>query len=187
MAPKRSSEQTQRPRKSKKARTAKITNAESAPAQPALGAPNLLAQAALLLQKDEDELDLEEAVFGKRSGERETDVWALAKEDERRRGGSDSDDPFGDEVDYEDEEETGLERLRDENVRFSFPFLPFLAVAHFLLSLCSSSSSTLPPSLPPPPTLHKPPSLPLLTPAPTLLPAKKTILMSNPPLSFPLP
>lgn len=121
MAPKRSSEQSHKPNKPKKARTARQPKPDT-PAQSALGAASLLAQEHT---KDESELELEEAVFGKRSGEKDADIWGLAEEDERRRGGSDSDDPFGDEVDYEDEEETGLERLRDENVRFlRFPLLP---------------------------------------------------------------
>ncbi|BGP18481.1 hypothetical protein JCM10213_001203 [Rhodosporidiobolus nylandii] len=121
MAPaKRTQEQQAKPRKAKKARTGKgkQQQGDDAPASPApLGASSLLAQAARLHEKDEDELELEEAVFGRRSGQRETDVWELAEEDARgARGGSDGE--LDDEVDYEGEEETGLERLRDENLFF---------------------------------------------------------------------
>lgn len=54
-------------------------------------------------QKAQDEAELEEAVFGKSRGGKGS-VWDLAEEDQLQ-------------LDDEDEEdETGLERLRDENV-----------------------------------------------------------------------
>lgn len=55
--------------------------------------------------KDQDELALEEAVFGTSRGSR-TNVWDLAEEDTLQ---PDLDDDF-------QEQETGLERVRDENV-----------------------------------------------------------------------
>lgn len=107
-----------KPRKVKKPRTrkGKQRDSDDAPEPQALGSTSLLARHAKAHEKDETELELEEAVFGKRSGQREADLYDLAEEDlqARRRDGD-----FIDEVDYEDEddEETGLERLRDENVR----------------------------------------------------------------------
>ncbi|GAA5969618.1 hypothetical protein JCM11641_008180 [Rhodosporidiobolus odoratus] len=121
MAPaKRQSEQAQKPRKSKKPRTGKAKQSQDdSTTQPApLGSTSLLAQAAKLHEKDETELELEEAVFGHRSGEREAQVWDLAEEDLRGRGGDSDDEGLDGEIDYEDEEETGLERLRDENLFF---------------------------------------------------------------------
>ncbi|GAA6038453.1 hypothetical protein JCM8097_007658 [Rhodosporidiobolus ruineniae] len=126
MAPsKRAPEQQTKPRKAKKARTSKgkqpqldqdDNGDEAAPA--ALGAGGLLAQAGRLGDIDEDERALEEAVFGHRSGEREASLYDLAEEDLRGKGGLGGDSDG--EVDYEDEddEETGLERLRDENLFF---------------------------------------------------------------------
>jgi len=89
--------------------------------QPALG-DNLRQSTARPKDRDDDESDLEEAVFGRRTGHRDTAVYDLALEDlvggrnKRARAGSD----FLDEVDYDDEdddEETGLERMRDDSVR----------------------------------------------------------------------
>ncbi|GAA5859446.1 hypothetical protein JCM8547_006826 [Rhodosporidiobolus lusitaniae] len=118
---KRTADGQQKPRKAKKSRSNSINKPDddSTTAAPpaALGATSLLAQAARAYDKDEEELELEEAVFGHRSGERDAEQWDLAEED-RRRSGNDSDDAFGEDVDYEDEEETGLERLRDENLFF---------------------------------------------------------------------
>lgn len=83
--------QRSKSRKSKKARTEGPTP---------LGA--FLPQPALV--KDESELELEEAVFGRsRAGKNN---WELAEEDLLHL----------DEDDLDQEEETGLERLRDENV-----------------------------------------------------------------------
>ncbi|BGP34186.1 U3 snoRNP protein [Rhodotorula toruloides] len=121
MAPaKRASSTTDtKPRKAKKPRTrkGKQRDDDAADEPQALGSTSLLARHAKAHEKDETELELEEAVFGKRSGQNEADLYGLAEEDlqESRRDGD-----FIDEVDYEDEEdkETGLERLRDENLFF---------------------------------------------------------------------
>lgn len=135
---KRASEQQQeqqQPRKSKKPRTnRKLKGRKSEDGQQQqqddeqaapLGATSLLAQHAKAHAKDETELELEEAVFGRRAGTRDADVYdaAVAADNLKQRAaaaGADSDD----EIDYEqedleeeDDEETGLERLRDDNVR----------------------------------------------------------------------
>ncbi|GAA5899714.1 hypothetical protein JCM6882_005420 [Rhodosporidiobolus microsporus] len=121
MAPaKRSAEHQVKPR-NKKARKQKQQQLDddhpSAPAP--LGSASLLAQAAKVHEKDETELELEEAVFGHRSGEGDAAVWDLAEEDLRgKRRGGDSDDEIDYEDEDEDDEETGLERLRDENLFF---------------------------------------------------------------------
>lgn len=80
--------------KSKKARTTGPTP---------LGA---FLPSAATYQKDESELELEEAVFG-RSRAGKGSVWDLEPEDQVVE-------------EYEEEPETGLERLRDENVSGSF-------------------------------------------------------------------
>ncbi|BGO93747.1 hypothetical protein NBRC10512_006627 [Rhodotorula toruloides] len=121
MAPaKRASSTTDpKPRKVKKPRTrkGKQRDDDAADEPQALGSTSLLARHAKAHEKDETELQLEEAVFGKRSGQQEADLYGLAEEDLQ---GSRRDGDFIDEVDYEDEEdeETGLERLRDENLFF---------------------------------------------------------------------
>lgn len=127
MAPaKRAVDSEQKPRKSKKPRTnrKKAAAADAADAAPApLGSTSLLAQHAQAHAKDETELELEEAVFGRRAGTRDADVYGLAEEDlkgKRRADDAGADD--ADETDYEDDEEdeTGLGRLRDDNVCFRF-------------------------------------------------------------------
>ena len=143
---KRASEQQQeqqQPRKSKKPRTnRKLKGRKSEDGQQqqddegeqALGATSLLAQHAKAHAKDETELELEEAVFGRRAGTRDADVYdaALAADDLKRRAAAAGADSDG-EIDYEqdadedDDEETGLERLRDDNVRFDL--LPLSSVA----------------------------------------------------------
>jgi hypothetical protein len=134
---KRASEQQQeqqQPRKSKKPRTnRKLKGRKSEDGQQqqqdegeqALGATSLLAQHAKAHAKDETELELEEAVFGRRAGTRDADVYggALAADEVKRRAvaGAGSDDEVDyerDDLDEDDDEETGLERLRDDNVRF---------------------------------------------------------------------
>lgn len=77
---------------------------------------------------DDDERDLEEAVFGKSTGGRS--VWDLAEDDVLR------DDPF-DDVDFEEERETGLERVDDDNV--SFHILQLFAIAELILDYSCSS------------------------------------------------
>lgn len=74
---------------------------------------------ASAVSKDEDELELEEAVFGTSRGTK-TSVWDLAEEDTRRVNldGQDEDS---------DEEDTGLERLKDENVSARSGALSFVA------------------------------------------------------------
>ncbi|GAA5837474.1 hypothetical protein JCM11251_002117 [Rhodosporidiobolus azoricus] len=121
MAPaKRSAEQPTKARTKKQRKQKKDKDEDDQPSAPApLGSTSLLAQAARLHEKDETELELEEAVFGHRSGEGDAAVWDLAEEDLRgnRRGGG-SEDEIDYEEEEEDEEETGLERLRDENLFF---------------------------------------------------------------------
>ncbi|GAA6012189.1 hypothetical protein JCM10207_002753 [Rhodosporidiobolus poonsookiae] len=125
MAPaKRTADGATKQRKSKKQRTHKAkgkgkasTSDDDLPsAYAALGAASLLAQHAALHTKDEDELELEEAVFGRRSGQEVGDVWKGIV-DEQAKGTGSSDE----EIDYElddDDEETGLERLQDDNLFF---------------------------------------------------------------------
>ncbi|KAI5476117.1 WD-repeat protein [Pseudohyphozyma bogoriensis] len=79
-------------RKSKKARTDGPTPLGS------------FLPAAAALQKDEDELELEEAVFGRSAGR---NVWDLAEEDL----------PAAD-FEEEEDDETGLERVGDDNLFF---------------------------------------------------------------------
>lgn len=82
---------------SRKGKKAKLSGQKSAP----LGA---FVKGSSEPQKQQDEAELEEAVFGKnRSGK--ASAWDLAEEDQLRL-----------DVDDDDEDETGLERLRDENV-----------------------------------------------------------------------
>ncbi|GAA5935063.1 hypothetical protein JCM3775_004689 [Rhodotorula graminis] len=111
-----------KPRTAKKPRTApKPTSSADLEPQPALG-DNLRQSTARPKDRDEDELELEEAVFGRRSGQPDTGVYDLALEDlvggrnKRTRAGDD----FLDEVDYDDDddEETGLERMQDDNLFF---------------------------------------------------------------------
>ena len=84
-------------RKAKKART----EASSAP----LGA--LLPKTAKIIKKDESELELEEAVFGRSRGGKGS-VW----------------EPETGHMEEEEEDlelvQTGLERLKDENVSYEF-------------------------------------------------------------------
>lgn len=123
---KRATEGESKQRKSKKPRTNRkqaqaAAELDSAPAP--LGATSLLAQHAQDYAKDETELQLEEAVFGRRAGTRDADVYDLAEEDFKgKRRAVDGNAGSDDEIDYEaeqeddDDEETGLERLRDDNV-----------------------------------------------------------------------
>ncbi|GAA5899759.1 hypothetical protein JCM8208_004556 [Rhodotorula glutinis] len=113
-----------KPRTAKKPRTATkpTSSADDLEPQPALGDNSLRQSTARPKDRDEDELELEEAVFGRKSGQLDTGVYDLALEDlvagrnKRARGGD-----LDDEVDYEDgddDEETGLERMRDDNLFF---------------------------------------------------------------------
>ncbi|GAA5986239.1 hypothetical protein JCM10908_006468 [Rhodotorula pacifica] len=130
---KRATEQAQSApaqRKSKKPRTnrkkARLEAEEEQEASAApLGSTSLLAQHARAHAKDETELELEEAVFGRRAGARDADVYesALADGDRKRRTvGSDNEidyeQDYEEDDDEEDMEETGLERLRDDNLFF---------------------------------------------------------------------
>lgn len=72
--------------------------------------------------KDQSELDLEEAVFGKSASETSASIWDFD---------NDQDDNKFDQEDSEEEEETGLERLRDENVSLFCIFFFFF----FLVSV----------------------------------------------------
>lgn len=99
---KRSNRAATRTRKVKKARVDEVEPVLALGTKASKGAKKVSAP----VQKDEDELALEEAVFGTSRGTR-TSVWDLAEEDIHR---GDVDDEF------EEDQETGLERLRDENV-----------------------------------------------------------------------
>ncbi|GAA5880998.1 hypothetical protein JCM3774_003063 [Rhodotorula dairenensis] len=125
---KRATEQPPPTRKSKKPRTNRKRKAvgdegqheEEHGAAP-LGSTSLLAQHARAHAKDETELELEEAVFGRRAGTRDADVYGAAASTTTTRA-ADSD---AGELDYEldeeeddDDDETGLERLRDDNLFF---------------------------------------------------------------------
>lgn len=151
-------QQEQQPRKSKKPRTnRKLKGRKSEDGEQqqdegeqALGATSLLAQHAKAHAKDETELELEEAVFGRRAGTRDADVYdgSLAANDLKRRAaaaaGADSDDEIDyeqDDLDEEDDEETGLERLRDDNV--CFDLLPLSDGDSFRLTCSRPRSSSL--------------------------------------------
>jgi len=136
MAPaKRSSEApSKRSRRSKKAR--KVL--EESPEPILLGSTSLSSRPQ---QKDQEELDLEEAVFG-RSTDAQDGLWDLAEEDlGKGKGKMRAEDLDSD--DEEDLEETGLERLKDDNVR-SFP--PNREESHkssfMIIRFSSFSSST---------------------------------------------
>lgn len=128
-------------RKSKKARTA--------PSSAPLG--SLLSSKAVLV-KEESELELEEAVFGRTSRDRGKGAW---DEDDVGTGGLGGFGAESDEdADEQDDEETGLERLRDENVSTSsynavvVAGVGVLAVAadssaFAVASLCSSQLGSL--------------------------------------------
>lgn len=155
-------EQQQQPRKSKKPRTnRKLKGRKSEDGQQqqddegeqALGATSLLAQHAKAHAKDETELELEEAVFGRRAGTRDADVYdaALAADDLKRRamagaGSGDEIDYEQDDLDDEDDEETGLERLRDDNVCFDLLPLSSVALAERVLSLPQLFFVDIPPT-----------------------------------------
>ncbi|TNY22932.1 WD40-repeat-containing domain protein [Rhodotorula diobovata] len=115
---------TTKSRTSKKQRTQKhrSPSVDAPEPQPALGDPSTLRQStARPKDKDEEELELEEAVFGRRSGQTEVGAYDLSAEDLEGRGRSRRTGDFVDDVDYEDDdddEETGLERMRDDSLFF---------------------------------------------------------------------
>ena len=113
MAPvKRSSEgPSKRSRKNKKPRKV----AEESPEPILLGSTSLSTQSQ---QKNEEELALEEAVFGRRTEDTEQ-LWDLAEEDFGKGKGKMRAAQDSEAEDEQDLEETGLERLQDDNVRLS--------------------------------------------------------------------
>lgn len=116
MAPiKRASDQaTKKPRRNKKARKG---GQEETPEPVILGSTSTKS---LVPDKNDEELELEEAVFGRRTdGGAADQLWDLAEEDLGKGKGKMKQDFDSDEDDDEqDLEETGLERLRDDNVSF---------------------------------------------------------------------
>ncbi|GAA5965109.1 hypothetical protein JCM3765_004861 [Sporobolomyces pararoseus] len=118
MAPvKRSSEgPSKRSRKSKKPRKV----AEESPEPVLLGSTSLSSQPQ---QKSEEELELEEAVFGRRTEDTEP-LWDLAEEDLGKGKGKMRAAEDSEAEEEEDLEETGLERLKDDNLFFFDAPLP---------------------------------------------------------------
>ncbi|GAA5906780.1 WD40 repeat domain-containing protein [Sporobolomyces salmoneus] len=113
---KRPSEQpTKRTRKNKKARK----NAGETPEPVILGSTSTRS---LAQQKNEEELELEEAVFGHRTEGTET-LWDLAEED-LGKGKGKMREEFSEGEEDAELEETGLERLKDDNLFFFDAPLP---------------------------------------------------------------
>ncbi|GAA6006200.1 Utp18p [Rhodotorula paludigena] len=107
------------PRKHKKQRTANRPPSLPSPSpEPHRALGDAPAHARPPRAKDQDELDLEEAVFGRSTAH--SGLYDLAEDD--LRANAPGHDGFPGEVDYEDDdevdEETGLERLRDDNLFF---------------------------------------------------------------------
>lgn len=131
------------PRKHKKQRTANRPPSPSPSPEPHRALGDAPAHARPPRAKDQDELDLEEAVFGRSTAH--SGLYDLADDD--LRANAPGHDGFPGEVDYEEDddeadEETGLERLRDDNVRLSraAPLNPSRR-AHPRCPLARSSSS----------------------------------------------
>ncbi|GAA5975448.1 hypothetical protein JCM5350_006482 [Sporobolomyces pararoseus] len=118
MAPvKRSSEgPSKRSRKNKKPR--KVAEESLEPIL--LGSTSLSTQPQ---QKNEEELELEEAVFGRRTEDTEQ-LWDLAEEDLGKGKGKMRAAQDSEAEDEQDLEETGLERLQDDNLFFFDAPLP---------------------------------------------------------------
>ncbi|GJN92625.1 hypothetical protein Rhopal_005660-T1 [Rhodotorula paludigena] len=106
------------PRKHKKQRTANRPPSPSPSPEPHRALGDAPAHARPPRAKDQDELDLEEAVFGRSTAH--SGLYDLTEDD--LRANAPGHDGFPGEVDYEDDdevdEETGLERLRDDNLFF---------------------------------------------------------------------
>ncbi|GAA6006074.1 hypothetical protein JCM11491_002021 [Sporobolomyces phaffii] len=133
MAPsKRASEPpAKRSRKNKKARRGV---AESTPEPAILGSTSAAAHRPQ--DKDADELELEEAVFGHRSEALEGGLWDLGEEDLAGKGKGKMRLPDADsDHEQEDLEETGLERLKDDNLFFFDAPLPAGAPADLTTTL----------------------------------------------------
>ena len=110
---------TKRSRKHKKPRKGGIS--ELTPEPEILGSTSIHSRVNQAKQKDAEELELEEAVFGRRTEveEVEDDSFGLFKGKGKLRE-IDSQDEEWNGVEEDDMEETGLERLKDDNVRSIF-------------------------------------------------------------------
>lgn len=104
---------TKRARKNKKARK----DAATTPEPVVLGSTSTSTN---LLQKDQEELDLEEAVFG-RVTDTVDPMWDLAEDDIGKGKGKMRLHDQDADLDEDDLDETGLERLKDDNVRSFCP------------------------------------------------------------------
>lgn len=159
--------------RSKKSRKGKAVQPEKQTTPPPLGTTSSSSKLALQGQKDQEELDLEEAVFGTRTVEYEDTLEGIDGKGKGKMRQVNSDDEEEEEfngIEYEEDlEETGLERLKDDNVSSTFFLLLSSRLIDLIAMPCSYSSSTIPCQ-----PLLKPIQLEYLYPHP-LPPTKETL------------
>ncbi|GAA5843255.1 hypothetical protein JCM5353_000721 [Sporobolomyces roseus] len=113
---KRSAESTTTTKRSRKNKKARKGISEQTPEPEILGSTSIHSRVTQAHQKDAEELELEEAVFGRRIEVNEVEEDHFGKGKGKLREDSEEEEWNG--VEDDDLEETGLERLKDDNLFF---------------------------------------------------------------------
>lgn len=111
---KRSADSTTTTKRSRKNKKARKGISEQTPEPEILGSTSIHSRVTQAHQKDAEELELEEAVFGRRMEVNEVEEDHFGKGKGKLREDSEEEEWNG--VEDDDLEETGLERLKDDNV-----------------------------------------------------------------------